>query len=78
MLATSVASASGTYEATLRVYAGKPSYVPGKVYDGGGTVNIGSWGDNPRTMVFSKTGETSVTLTWEVDEDGALIWSFSS
>ena len=60
---------------TIREYAGLPSYVPDTVNPGGGTVEIGAWGDNPRTMVFSKSGENDITLTWEMS-NGQLNWSW--
>ncbi len=49
--------------ASLRVYGGLPSYVLGSVDAGGGTVAIGAWGDNPRTMTFSHTNFSNIVLS---------------
>ncbi len=62
---------------TIRTYSGLPSYLPASLDTGGGTVEIGSWGDNPRTMVFSRENEYDATLTWEA-VSGGLVWSFVS
>ncbi len=33
--------------ATIRIYAGQPSYLPSGIDTGGGDVEIGPWGDKP-------------------------------
>ncbi len=56
----------------LRIYSGKPSYLPSSLSLGDGvSFDKGSWRSNPRTMTFAREGYEHVRIRWQVN-GGAL------
>ncbi len=52
---------------TLNNYLNLPSYFPASITVGSDvTYVIGNWGDNPRTMTFTRSGFDDIVMEWQV------------